>query len=254
LNADLPTPWQPLPEPELVPYRPIEPASLRSLLVLAPHPDDEVFACGGLLAIAAAQGLRTDVAIVSDGAAGGDAAVRAQESRRAAAELGYAAGAGRLALWGRPDRGVVPDAALVQRIVAALDAGANEWLLAPSPFEVHPDHRAVCLAAVEAWRQRPACRLGFFEIGQPLLPNGLLDITEVLALKQRAMRCFASQLAVQAYDEQVTALNRYRAYTLGPAVSHAEAYWFPDRGCLEGGVEGLLTEVGRLLRQRLRGS
>lgn len=252
MNVDLPAVWQPPAEHELIPYRAMEPASLRSLLVLAPHPDDEVFACGGLLAIAAAQGLRTDVVIVSDGAAAGDAAVRAHESRRAAGELRYAAGAGRLELWGLPDRAVVPDAALVRRIVAALDVGANEWLLAPSPFEVHPDHRAVCLAAVQAWRQRPGCRLGFFEVGQPMLPNGLLDITPVLARKRQAMRCFASQLAVQAYDEQVVALNRYRAYTLGPAVSHAEAYWFPEPGSLEAGPAGLVSEVERLLWQRLR--
>lgn len=252
MNVDLPAVWRPPAEHELIPYRAMEPTSLRSLLVLAPHPDDEVFACGGLLAVAAAQGLRTDVVIVSDGAAAGDAALRAHESRRAAAELRYASGAGRLELWGLPDRAVVPDAALVQRIVAALDVGANEWLLAPSPFEVHPDHRAVCLAAVQAWRQRPACRLGFFEVGQPMLPNGLLDITPVLARKRQAMRCFASQLALQAYDEQVVALNRYRAYTLGPAVTHAEAYWFPDPGILESGPGGLVCEVERQLWQRLR--
>ena len=180
MDVDLPALWRPPAEHELIPYRAMEPAALRSLLVLAPHPDDEVFACGGLLAIAAAQGLRTDVVIVSDGAAAGDAAGRAHESRRAAAELRYASGAGRLELWGLPDRAVVPDAALVRRIVAALDVGGNDWVLAPSLFEIHPDHRAVCLAAVQAWRQRPACRLGFFEIGQPMLPNGLLDITPVL--------------------------------------------------------------------------
>lgn len=252
MNFDLPAVWRPLAEPELIPYRAMEPASLRSLLVLAPHPDDEVFACGGLLAIAAALGLRTDVVIVSDGAAAGDAAVRAHESRRAAAELRYAAGAGRLELWGLPDRAVVPDAALVQRIVAALDVGANEWLLAPSPFEVHPDHRAVCLAAIQAWRQRPRCRLGFFEVGQPMLPNALLDITPMLACKRQAMRCFASQLALQAYDEQMTSLNRYRAYTLGSEVSHAEAYWFPQPGSLDAGLAGLVSEVEAMLWQRLR--
>lgn len=251
MTVDLPAVWRPLAEPALIPYRPVDAADLRSLLVLAPHPDDEVFACGGLLALAAAQGLRTDVVIVSDGAQAGDAATRADESRRAATELRYAEGPGRLELWGLPDRAVVPDAALVGRIVAALDAGANDWLLAPSPFEVHPDHRAVCLAAVQAWQQRPACALGFFEIGQPLLANRLIDISAVLGKKQRAMRCFASQLAMQAYDEQVSALNRYRAYTLGPLVTHAEAYWFPERDGLQAGLPGLWSEIEQQLRRRL---
>jgi len=251
VQIDLPTPWRPLSEAELVPYQPMDPATLMPMLALAPHPDDEVFGCGGLLALAAARGLRTDVVVVSDGAAAGDAAARMQECRRAAEELGYLASAGSLVHWGLPDRGVAPDAALLQRVLAAIDASACAWVLAPSPFEVHPDHRAVCLAAIEACRQRPASRLCFYELSQPLIPNALVDITPVLATKQRAMRCFTSQLSLQAYDEQITALNRYRAYTLGALVTHAEAYWFVPPACLKTGLPGVLAEVDALLRRRL---
>jgi hypothetical protein len=38
------------------------------------------------------------------------------------------------------------------------------------------------------------------------------------------MRCFVSQLAHQRYDEQIDALNRYRAYTLPAEVVAAEAF------------------------------
>ena len=74
-----------------------------------------------------------------------------------------------------------------------------------------------------------------------------MDITSVLALKQAALACFQSQLAWQPYDEQILALNRYRAYTLGPAVTHAEAYWFPDPtdgmdvGKVHAALQGLLA-------------
>ena len=40
----------------------------RPFIVIAPHPDDESLACGGLIAEACKQGLRWKVVIVSDGA------------------------------------------------------------------------------------------------------------------------------------------------------------------------------------------
>lgn len=219
--------WQSIPEPELVPYSAMSTLPVRSMLVLAPHSDDEVFGCGGTLTLAVQQGVDARVVVVSAGDQGGDAPQRERECRSAAAVIGYGTTEPRLRFWGLPDRGLVPDQTLVQRIQQAVQEQAAEWLLAPSPFEVHPDHRAVCRAAIIA-AARCKTVLGFYEVGQPLMPNVLVDITPVLAHKERAMACFVSQLAVQRYDQQISALNRYRAYTLGSGVSHAEAFWFPD--------------------------
>jgi len=244
-------PWRGPSEAELVPYQPWLPEPGASLLVLAPHPDDEVFGCGGLLALAAAARLRSAVVIVSDGAVGGDAPTRAAESRAAARELGYAAD-GNPQFWQQPDRGVDPGADLVGRIQLAIEACAANWVLAPSPFEIHPDHRAVCRAAITAaQRQRQGTRLVFYEVGQPLVPNRLVDITSVMPQKLRAMACFGSQLSAQRYDEQVAALNRYRAYTLGPLVTHAEALWVVSDQDLTGGTLGVLDGVQRELMRRL---
>lgn len=241
-------PWTSIPEPELVPYRALSPLPVRSLLVLAPHADDEVLGCGGLLALAAMQGIDARLVVASDGAAGGDTAERERESRNAASALGLDDSPQRLQFWRLPDRGLTPDDALVARIRQQLQVQCPDWLLAPSPFEIHPDHRALCLASVVAASGR--CTLGFYEVGQPLLPNVLLDITPVLARKQAALACFGSQLAQQRYDEQLLALNRYRAYTLGPAVSHAEALWFPGADDSRDAA-ALLQALQRLLARRL---
>ncbi|MCZ2439517.1 MAG: PIG-L family deacetylase [Burkholderiales bacterium] len=243
------TTWQPIPEPDLVPYRPLEPLPARRLLVLAPHPDDEVFGVGGTLARALDQGGEACVVVVSDGGAGGEAAVRERESRAAAAALGHDPAGRALQFWRLPDRGLRPDAALAQRIREAIEAQQPQWLLAPSPFEVHPDHRAVCRAAIDA-AAGTAVELVFYEVGQALMPNALVDITPVLARKRAAIACFGSQLGVQRYDEQVLALNRYRAYTLGAAVTHAEALWRAGPVPREG-AGALLESIRQQLARRL---
>jgi LmbE family N-acetylglucosaminyl deacetylase len=246
--------WPPLLEHQLTPYQATSLDALRSLLVLAPHPDDEVFGCGGLLALATELGKQLKVVVLTDGGKAGDLAVREAESRAAAHALGGASLCDALEFWRLPDRGLKPDEALQQRIGACIDASGAEWVLAPSPFEVHPDHRAVCFATVEAISDRVRAgrdlQLAFCEIGVPLLANALIDITPVAERKARAMRCFPSQLAWQAYDTQIEALNRYRAYTLGPNVTHAEALWLVSADELAGGAEGLVASVGEQLLAR----
>jgi LmbE family N-acetylglucosaminyl deacetylase len=52
-----------------LPFRPVrEMLEDRPFIIVAPHPDDESLACGGLIAHACARGLRAKVVIVTDGA------------------------------------------------------------------------------------------------------------------------------------------------------------------------------------------
>lgn len=217
-------------EQRLVPHAPAPLPPARAVLALAPHADDEVFGCGGALALHARAGVPVSVVIATDGAARGDSATdRLAESRAAAASLGIAAPA----CWHLPDRGLEYGEDLVARILGAIDEAGADLVYAPSPSEAHPDHRALALAAIEAVRRKGAgLRLALYEIGVPLAPTMLLDITAVHAAKREAMRCFASQLAHQRYDEQIDALNRYRSYTLPAGVEVAEAYRLVEASAL----------------------
>jgi LmbE family N-acetylglucosaminyl deacetylase len=213
-------------EPDLLPYRAECPVA-RSVVVLAPHPDDEVFGCGGTLVQMQAAGASIRQIVLTSGDRAGDALAREAESLSAGQVLGLPPPE----FWRLPDRGVEISTALVTRLVDVLRSLEADMLLAPSPWEVHPDHRAACQLAQEA----AAClsrslRLGFFEVGVPLRPNCLTDITAVVDRKMQAMQCFTSQMVLQNYADQVLALNRFRSYTLPPAMTHAEAFWFPAMG------------------------
>ena len=116
------------------------------VVVVAPHPDDEVLACGLLLAAAVERGLAVRVIAVTDGEAaypGHDpdelARLRRREQVAALAELGI--GADAVHRVGLPD-GRVGDhlATLADAIVAHCSSGS--LLVAPSVHDWHPDHEA----------------------------------------------------------------------------------------------------------------
>lgn len=217
-------------ESDLIPYGAGQGLTAQAVLVLAPHPDDEVFGCGGAVAGHVRAGVPVRVVVLTDGAAGfGDAATRVQESLAAAKVLGY----GEPEFWNLPDRGLHCDEALVQRVLTIILNAGVDLVYAPSPWEVHPDHRqAAVLAMTAVERAGIPVRLAFFEIGAPLRPNVLVDVTATLAIKEAAMQCFTSQLAQQDYVGKICALNKYRTYTLGPEVLAAEAFWVCHAGDL----------------------
>jgi LmbE family N-acetylglucosaminyl deacetylase/GT2 family glycosyltransferase len=193
------------------------PATLpRRVLVCAPHPDDEVLGCGGLVATLAALGAHVRVLVVSDGARGGSGDELAQrreaESRAAGRELGV-----REHVFLRlPDGelGAVHD--LVARLRAELDAFAPELVLVPGGGEPHPDHRAVSRAASSALARGPERVVLFYGIDAPLSAGERHDVTAVWPKVRAALACFATQnarrdLAAQAESAARAAAGADRA-------------------------------------------
>jgi GT2 family glycosyltransferase/LmbE family N-acetylglucosaminyl deacetylase/uncharacterized coiled-coil protein SlyX len=207
---------------------PVQPFSLlpgKRIAVLAPHPDDEVLGCGGTLAALAHTGIPVQVAILTNGERWQDEeGSRCAESRCAAHILGYP----EPHFWGLADGHLLAVPDLARRIATWVASTGADTLLAPSLWEMHRDHRACAQAAAHAALAHPALTLVFYEVGVPLSPNLLVDITPWRGLKAKAMACFASQLARQPLHRQITALNRYRTYSLPASVLAAEAFCLLD--------------------------
>jgi LmbE family N-acetylglucosaminyl deacetylase len=175
------------------------------LLVVSPHPDDEVLGAGGLIRRWSAQGHRVVVLSVTDGEAAYPGWPGLNEIRRR--ELDRALEV----LCDRPVstiRLALEDGAVRRRIPALI--GALECLCAGrptvvAPFEAdgHPDHEAVAFACLQVagtfelplvrypiWAWHHAAPDAFQGVRWGKFP---LDAA-TLAAKRAAMQCFASQL------------------------------------------------------------
>lgn len=190
-------------------------------LVLAPHPDDEVFGCGGLLALWAGVGVRAQVIVLTSGQAQGVGVQRQAESRTAAALLGH-----EISFWDLHDRGVRCSQALMQRLSQSIQTHAADLVLAPALHEPHPDHQATALAMLWSLALLPSpVDLCFYESGTALVHcTHLVDISSVEQRKHQAMQAFASQEDAQPYASRIAALNHFRALTLGPQAHAAEGF------------------------------
>jgi LmbE family N-acetylglucosaminyl deacetylase len=221
-------------ESELIPFAPGQ-LDGSPLLVLAPHPDDEIFGCGGVLAQAVAAGTEIHVVIVTDGAAQGEVADRRAESVEAARRLGLP----EPRLWGLADRSLVPDDDdLRERLSSLLLEVKPTVILVPSPAELHPDHRALALAVYRLLQQAligselhqavQSSRLAAYEVSAVLRPNLLVDVTGEWQTVISAAKAFDSQLQQLPYIEVLQGVASTRRLTLPKSVEWAEAYHVVD--------------------------
>ncbi len=198
------------------------------ILVIAPHMDDEVIACGGTLLLHKALGSAVRIVFVSDSSsairdlviAEKMRAIRRAEMQQVQAALGF----GPALELGFPDGSLVQhEPAIAARLVDALRAFGPTQVLCPFPVDGHADHQACALAFAAAtgsagWQGEV---LGY-EVWSPLGANLAIDIGSVADEKARLIRLYASQIGDRDYAAGVLGLNRYRG--LQHRVAFAEAF------------------------------
>lgn len=210
-------------------YRFTEPARLfpGTIVIVAPHMDDEVLACGGTIALLpdpsrvhlvyATDGARayTPVLPWTDAVSPALGAVREAESRAALGELGVAPDHLRFLRF--PDGRLASHGEALGRALADLFRELRpDHVLIPFRYDRHPDHLAVHRVAVEALHgtgSRATVFEYFVYYRWRLLPGGdvrayvrpdqlvAVDIAPVTTRKRTALDCFASQ-TTRFYDWQ----------------------------------------------------
>jgi len=212
-------------EADIYPYS-VSDLSHSDALVIAPHPDDESIGCGGSIVKHVKAGSRVKVIFLTDGNEGDFESrfgadyvnIRRKSAEKAMDVLGVRD----YEFWCYADRGVAQSADEIERrLQAVMGSFSPSLVYAPSPYEVHPDHRASFNAVWRAARKMEVAP-ALYEVLMALYPNTLVDITNEMDVKKEAVRCYHTELSYNDYLRKVEGLNRFRTATLPGDVQYAE--------------------------------
>lgn len=202
-----------------------------NILMIAPHPDDEILGCGGTLALLKQRECHVKVIIVTDGKQGDPlnylagenvATRRRQETLAALAILNI----DDVEFFEQADSHYRHSVEIAQRFNELLDIFRTDWLLLPSVLDYHRDHVAISLSLLEIWQQRGwRERVFFYETWTPVLASQVVDISAVFELKKQAIACHQLPLKYCDYDAFSTGMAMYRGlYLTAPPARYAEAF------------------------------
>lgn len=178
------------------------------ILIIAPHPDDETYGCGGVLLTYKGQ---CDVVLLAYGETGNPnwtkdrtLRVRRQEFRTAM----DMAGAGIVAELGIANRRVSEN---LDRI-SELDYSKYDYIFCPNRSDKHGDHSCVLSAVKKAKMLRKDTVILQYEMWGAL-PDAThyLDISDVIDDKEKLMLCYKSQEERIPYSARIRARDYYKA-------------------------------------------
>lgn len=205
-----------------------------SLLVLAPHPDDEAIGCSGTLVLLNSRGAYSTVIYVTDGeklhgeSSPGIAEERREEGRKASHLLGCR----EERFLGIPDGEVESHAdEAFNKISALIEEKKPDLILAPSPIDHHADHISVSRIAMRLLKVFPSSALAFYEVYSTLRFNCLVDIGEVVEKKKEAILNYRASLygKPEIYVHAALGLNAQRSLFVQNK-SYYEAFYLVKQG------------------------
>ncbi len=204
------------------------------VLVLSPHPDDDVFGCGALLSHLVAHHAKLKVLYFCAGALGNNqgekdydlVGEREKESVDALREIGDA----EVNFFRYNDLELDKAEKLWEKIFEEVSYYKPDLVLIPSGKDWNPDHEALYAASIVALRKvrRQKPKVWEYFVWGLDKPTHLFAYDKKLEnIKRAAMACHKSQLKVKAYDEAMLDLNNYLGLGLGlniPAEGYREIF------------------------------
>ncbi|OGW36522.1 MAG: hypothetical protein A2Y97_03510 [Nitrospirae bacterium RBG_13_39_12] len=234
-------------ESDIIPFNLSSPLG-NKIIVLSPHPDDEILGCGGTirLLINSKKNIKVIFLTSGDKADSSNPAsymrhdeehitdyskMREKEAVNSLRVLGISD----YEFLRFPDRSLdrLYDSVL-ERLFAIIREYKPDTIYSPSTIELNPDHRTTAKLSLEIQRTMTGhegyepVKLVFYEVTTPLRPNMLIDITSVYTIKRKAIKRYKSQLKIRDYLKLITALNALRSLTVDGA-RYVEAFWCADK-------------------------
>lgn len=204
------------------------------IVVVAPHPDDELLGCGGTMRKHIEAGDEVSVLFVTSGERTAALALRSAEARISTREDEAVAAAAVLGV-SRQQLGFLryPDGAVSSRppagesLADAMRARAPDLVYVPFPYEAHRDHVATFRLVAEALAGGSVTsvrNVALYEVWTPLCPNTIVDVTGQLARKIEALGSYTSALQSVDYVHTARGLAAYRSGAGLHGTGYAEAF------------------------------
>jgi LmbE family N-acetylglucosaminyl deacetylase len=222
--------------------------TIERVMVVTAHPDDSEFGAGGTVATMVKQGREVTYVIVTNGNKGsGDrtmtperlAKIRAEEQRNAARTLGVA----RVEFLGYPDCEVEDSRDLRRDVTRQIRRWRPDLVIAQNPHRTynlgasHRDHRITAGVALDCVYPLARDHMAFPELMPAYEPHKVrevhlmqwenphvvVDVSDVMDLKIKALACHASQFSDFAAVEKRV---RERSAELGKTKGYAYAEAF----------------------------
>jgi LmbE family N-acetylglucosaminyl deacetylase len=203
------------------------------ILILSPHPDDDVIGCGGVIRKAVLSGSKVKVVYLTDGRFGNSSyseeelvKVRKKEAMSSLAVLGC----DDAVFLDNHDMGLQVDEENIGRLHRLLEEFRPNALFIPSFEEMPPDHQITAHIAAHALERYDSALHCFgYEVWVPLIPTTLVDITDVIDKKVEAILQHCSQIAVTDYSVKIRGLNSYRSMYAMKGIDFCEAFTHSSR-------------------------
>lgn len=187
----------------------------RRVLILSPHPDDDIIGCGGTIHKYHQKGTEITSVYMTDGRKGNPGynekelvSIRREEARKASTIIGI----DNLIFLDNRDSELSPTSKVIEKLAKIIKDLKPEAVFLPFLLDNHPDHIAtnhIFVQSIKDYDDSIAC-FGY-EIWTPLSAlNCIVDITDQIEVKRKAMEQFRIQIEQFNIVEAFIGLSRYR--------------------------------------------
>lgn len=216
---------------------PIETQILKKIIVFAPHQDDEVIGCGGILTQLSSQGCEVHLVFLTDGEnrSGKMSKVRQDEARIVTKILG-----GSMHDIGISNVELKVDSRHINKISTLLDEINPEAIFVTWPLDSPAIHR-LCNVVISIAMKQSSLNLNkqqtfSYQVHTALLPNVYYEYTKEFEQKQALIAVYESQMKDQNYQHLSAGLDAWNSrflpwseqkryvelFTQMPAVAYCE--------------------------------
>lgn len=200
-------------------------------LCVAPHPDDEMIGCGGLLCL-----YPDNFDVVIMGSSGTDYKNRTAHEHAKTRTAEFNAIMKKLGIknhWIYQTygvRGIEQMDAMFEQYIRDLDTKKYDYIFLPVPHDRHQDHNHITNKLFKRILRKNGyskdLKIVFYEVWSLIPnPNVFVDITSVIDKKCKILSMYKSAHVLFQYAEVTNDLNRCRGHQTGMPEGYAEAYY-----------------------------